>query len=295
MVNAKQAGVLVLAAALLWLSPATAQQQEHHWQFSDVAGNKIAWSCTGEGQPTMVLIAGSGLTAHDSFGRIYHNYDGPGRVCMYDRAGLGESKLADPKTRTLDQLVDELHGVSSANAWGNAVLVAHSFGGFIARAYAQKYPGEVRAILFLDVAHEDWLPSVKQKMSSSDWAIMEKILAWNERAFHEDYLQAQEAVRATRLRRDLPITVLSRGIPNTRIRTERMTYEGIDLLESEHNALQKKIAALSANSQHRVARYSSHVFNDYDPWIVIEEMKLLAKRLPQGETGTARTATHERP
>ena len=32
MVNAKQAGVLVLAAALLWLSPATAQQQEHHWE-----------------------------------------------------------------------------------------------------------------------------------------------------------------------------------------------------------------------------------------------------------------------
>ena len=44
MLNAKQAGVLDLAAALLWLSPATVQQQEHHWQFSDVAGNRIAWS-----------------------------------------------------------------------------------------------------------------------------------------------------------------------------------------------------------------------------------------------------------
>jgi hypothetical protein len=118
-------------------------------------------------------------------------------------------------------------------------------------------------------------------MTSSDWAIMERILAWNERSFHEDYLQAQEAVRATKLRPDLPITVLTRGIPNTRVRAERMSYEGCDVFEHEHLALQAKIAALSSNSEHRTARYSSHIFNEWDPWIVIDEIKLLIKRLPQ--------------
>lgn len=260
------------------LGPAVAQE-EHEWQFTPVAGNDIAWSCRGDGQPTMILIAGGGLSAHDSFGRVYHNYSGPGRVCMYDRAGLGKSTFPNPKTRALDQLVEELRAVTVANSWSDAVLVAHSFGGFIARAYAHTYPTEVRGILFLDVAQEDWLPRLKEKMSASDWAIMERILAWTERTFHEDYWEAQEAVRATRLRQDLPITVLSRGIPHTRIRVERMSYEAIDIHENEHNALQGKIAALSSNSEHRVARYSSHVFNDFDPWIVIEEMKLLAERL----------------
>lgn len=273
---------VVGAIALIQLLSVPAfAQQEHTWQFSEVAGNRIAWSCVGEGQPTMILVAGGGLSAHDSFGRIYHSYDGPGRVCMYDRAGLGESKFTTPKTRTLDQLVEEMHTVSTANAWGNAMLVAHSFGGFIARAYAHKYPTEVRGILLLDVAHEDWLPTLKQKMSAGDWAVMERIVAWNERAFHEDYFEAQEAVRATKLRNDLPITVLTRGIPHTRIRLERMSYEGVDLYENVHIALQAKIRALSSNSEHRVARYSSHVFNDFDPWIVIDEMKLLAKRLPE--------------
>lgn len=269
----------IVSGSLLF-SPANAQH-EHKWQFSEVAENKIAWSCVGEGQPTTVLIAGGGLSAHDSFGRIYHNYDGPGRLCMYDRAGLGESTFIQPRTRTLDQLVDELHGVGSANSWGDAVLVAHSFGGFIARAYAHKYPTEVRGILFLDVAQEDWLPRLKEKMIASDWAILERILAWTERTFHEDYLEAQQAVRTTKLQENLPITVLSRGIPYTRIRIERMSYEGIDIYEGENNALQAKIAALSSNSEHRIARYSSHVFNDFDPWIVIDEIKLLAKRLPE--------------
>ncbi len=58
-----------------------------------------------------------------------------------------------------------------------------------------------------------------------------------------------------------------------------MSYAGVDLYESEHNALQAKLADLSSNTEHRVAHYSSHDFNDYDPWLVIEEIKLLVGRL----------------
>jgi pimeloyl-ACP methyl ester carboxylesterase len=273
--------LVAIAGALLSMPLCAQQQQEHKYEFTEVAGNKIAWSCSGSGQPNILLIAGSGLAAHQSFGRIYHSYDGPGRICMYDRAGMGESKFAEPKTRTFEQMIEELHAVGVAAAANRAVIVAHSFGGFLARGYAQKYPADVQAILFLDVAQEDWLPHLKAKMSSSDWAIMEHILDWNTRTFHEDYWQAQEAVRATQLPKDLPITVLTRGIPHTSIRVEHMSYQGVDYFESEHIALQSKIAALSANSQQRVARYSSHIFNDYDPWIVIDEIKLLIQRLPK--------------
>jgi pimeloyl-ACP methyl ester carboxylesterase len=199
---------------------------------------------------------------------------------MYDRPGIGDSKLTGSKTRTLDQLVNELHDLSRENNWGGAVLVPHSFGGFIARAYAHKYPSEVLGILFLDVAQEDWVPRLEAEMSSGDWSIMKGVLAWNVQTFHEDYLQAQEAVRNTKLNPDLPITVLSRGIPLTNLRIAGMSYAGLDLFEYEHRALQAKIAGLSKNSQHRVARYSSHVFNDSDPLLVVEEIKLLIKRLP---------------
>lgn len=283
----KWAVLLTIGISCLVATPIEAQDKQApaishadgNWRFSEVSGNRVAWSCRGIGVPTTILIAGLGLTARASFGRIYQNYDGPGRLCMYDRAGIGDSKLTNQKTRTLDQLVDELHELSRMNHWDNAVLLPHSFGGFIARAYAQTYPAEVRGILFLDVAQEDYLPRLKAGMSNDDWTIMERLLKWNEQTFHEDYVQGQEAVRDSKLDPDLPITVLSRGVPYTTIRIARISDQGMDLYENEHRSLQEKIVALSKNSRYRVARYSSHVFNDSDPWVVIEELKLLIKRL----------------
>ena len=121
---------LAVAALLPFLATA---QDEHQFHFSPVAGNNIAWSCEGTGRPTIALIAGGGLTTHDSFGRTYHSYDGPGRICMYDRAGIGKSTFPNPRTRSLDELVEELHELSERENWGDLLIVAHSFGGFIGR------------------------------------------------------------------------------------------------------------------------------------------------------------------
>jgi len=265
---------LALLAPVLCFS-----QETHEWQFANVAGNEIAWSCEGSGVPTYVLIAGMGLDAHSSFGRIYHGFDGEGRICMYDRAGMGKSTFADPHTRTLSELVTELHDVAVEAGWSDVILVPHSFGGFVARAYASKYANNTRGILFLDAMQEDWLPRLKAEMLPADWAIMERILEWNVRNFREDYVQAQEAVRKSQIRHDLPITVISRGIPHVQIRLEHMTYDGLDIFDNEHRILQAQLARLSSHSEHRIARYSSHMINDYDPWLVIDEMKRLAARV----------------
>lgn len=118
-------------------------------------------------------------------------------------------------------------------------------------------------------------------MSPDDWSMMERILDWNTRTFHEDFIEAQEAVRGTTLPEDLPITVISRGIPHVQIRLEGMSYRGIDVFDGEHNVLQARLANLSSNSEHRIAHYSSHMINDFDPWLVIDEIKLLLPRLSQ--------------
>jgi pimeloyl-ACP methyl ester carboxylesterase len=254
-------------------------QEDHTYDFREIQGNRIAWSCEGTGRPTIVLVAGSGSTAHESFGRAYHNYGGPGRICMYDRAGIGESVFDQPKARNLAELVNELHLLNIEEQWRPVVLVAHSFGGFIARAYAAQHASDVLGILFLDVVHEDWLPRLKADMSANDWAIMDKTVSWTLTTLHEDYYEAQEAVRKLTLASDLPITVVSRGLPHTTIRVAGMSYDGVDFFNAEHNALPAKLIALSSDAEHRVARYSSHMIDDTDPWLVIEEIGKLVERV----------------
>ncbi len=50
-----------------------------------------------------------------------------------------------------DQLLKEDAGVPAPY-----LLVGHSLGGLYVQRYAQRFPDEVAALLFLDPAHEDW-------------------------------------------------------------------------------------------------------------------------------------------
>jgi len=79
------------------------------------------------------------------------------RVISYDRAGLGWSDPAETPPLTA-ALVDDLHAVLRM-APPPYVLVGHSFGGLIVRAYANRYPEEVCGVVLVDpVRTEDWYP-----------------------------------------------------------------------------------------------------------------------------------------
>lgn len=267
---------------LLGFFPFSAAAQDGHvYNFTMVNGNDIAWSCEGDGSPVIALIAGGGLDAHTSFSRTYHNYDGPGTICMYERAGMGKSTFENPRTRSLHEISEELYQLSTRESWEKMLLVAHSFGGFIARQLASDHPETVSGILMLDVAQEDWIPNLQQSMLPEDWAVMESILEWNTETFHEDYLQAQEAVRKTTLKPDLPLTIVARGIPHTTLRSAKVSYDGVRKYNAEHNAGQLKLQELSSNSRFVISEMSSHFIDNYDPWLVIEEIKLLLERTSQ--------------
>ena len=72
------------------------------------------------------------------------------RVCAYDRAGYGWSDY-NPAPRTLEQQVNELHGLlQGANEQGPFILVGHSYGARVDRVYAAKYPDEVTGMVLMD-------------------------------------------------------------------------------------------------------------------------------------------------
>ncbi len=81
------------------------------------------------------------------------------RVCAYDRAGLAWSD-APSCPRTFDRIVDELSRVVAQVAGDRrCVLVGHSFGSFVVRAYAARHPERVAALALISpAAYRDMLP-----------------------------------------------------------------------------------------------------------------------------------------
>jgi len=75
------------------------------------------------------------------------------RAVSYDRAGHGWSDPA-PEPRTARQIAQELNTLLNATGLpGPYVLVGHSFGGYVNRAYAHLYRDRVAGMVLVDSVH----------------------------------------------------------------------------------------------------------------------------------------------
>ena len=267
--------------SVLALSTVVHAEDKHQYSFVMIDGNKLAYSCSGKGNKTVLLIEGMGLDAHKSFKNIYHNYQADGyQICMYDRAGVGASSIAKPRVRSVKELADELNAVVEANKWSHLILVAHSFGGFVARAYTHQYPATVDGILFADSAHESWYYDMKLSMSVAGWKIMENIIEWEKQEHsHEDLVEAVIAAPSFTVPDKLPITVMSRGLPHNTLRQAKMSYADVDAYNAAWNSSQYKLLKLSSNAEHVTMHYSSHFVDENDPWLVLDELYKLQQRV----------------
>ena len=146
-------------------------------------GRSIFVECRGQGSPTVVLISGQGNDGHD-WSQVLDPSD-PVRSDPLDQVGAGQGNLHDsdqavfpqvarttrvcaydrPDTRTegadrstprtqphtVDADVDDLPARPRVvDAPKPYVLVAHSYGGFIAELYARTHPADVGGLVMVD-------------------------------------------------------------------------------------------------------------------------------------------------
>ncbi|HKW34617.1 MAG TPA: alpha/beta hydrolase [Candidatus Acidoferrum sp.] len=117
-------------------------------------GVSLNLNCLGQGAPTVILESGLGVPAA-GWDLVIPDVAKFARVCSYDRAGYGWSSPG-PMPRNSGEIVKELHALLSASGEkGPYVLVAHSFGGYNVRVYADKYPADVAGLVLVDTSHED--------------------------------------------------------------------------------------------------------------------------------------------
>lgn len=120
----------------------------------DAGGRRLMLHRSGAGGPAVVFLPGAGqvgldyLNIHDKVAELTTSV-------LYDRAGTGWSERAE-LPRTAAEVTGELRELlCAADVPAPYVLVGHSLGGAYARHYAQRFPGEVAALLLLDPFHED--------------------------------------------------------------------------------------------------------------------------------------------
>jgi pimeloyl-ACP methyl ester carboxylesterase len=121
----------------------------------DVGGHRLHVTSAGDGSPPVLLESGIAASAL-SWTVVQPAIAEFTRVHAYDRAGLGWSDVPSCP-RTFDRIVDELRAVLAEIApRERCVLVGHSFGSFVVRGFAMRYPDAVAGLVLVDPAME-WL------------------------------------------------------------------------------------------------------------------------------------------
>ena len=133
-------------------------------RFYEVGGRRLLLHRSGSGTPAVVFLPGGGAVGLD-----YLNVQQkPAKLTtsvLYDRAGTGWSDRAGlPRTST--EVTSELRQLlRTAGVPAPYMLAGHSLGGLYARHYAQRFPGEIGALLLLDPAHEDYNAYMPQQLN----------------------------------------------------------------------------------------------------------------------------------
>jgi pimeloyl-ACP methyl ester carboxylesterase len=119
-----------------------------------VEGHRLHLYCVGSGTPTVILETGIG-TDWTSWRPITSKLTESHQVCVYDRAGYAWSEPG-PMPRTALRAAADLHTMlKSAAIPGPYLIVAHSFGGYIARMYASRFGDTLTGIVMIDPLQEE--------------------------------------------------------------------------------------------------------------------------------------------
>ncbi len=124
------------------------------------------------GAPTVVIESGAGVVS-PVYARLQAVLARKYPVCSHDRPGLGWSE-ADTEPLDAERNARRLHALlAAAGVHGPLVLIGHSLGGLLNRAYAGLYPEQVVGMLMLDASHPDQFARMGDAMAAQMAAVRE--------------------------------------------------------------------------------------------------------------------------
>ncbi|MEA3063086.1 MAG: hypothetical protein QOJ94_2867 [Sphingomonadales bacterium] len=227
--------------------------------------------------------------------------------CLYDRAGYGWSPPAPAPQPLDDRAADLRRALAAAGIGPPYVMVAHSYGGLVALAFARLYPEDMAGLLMVDAIDEGVAahPDYRAFVGKGRWfvrilrgAAAVGMLRLAARLFSNDAQDSPEermagaemvrpgffaAIRGD-LRNivavdpgakpeslgDLPLTVITHGKP----------FPGpFAALERLWRPEQDRIARLSTRGRLVVAAESNHMIASDEPDLVLAELDRLVEQV----------------
>ena len=114
---------------------------------------QVEYEMRGSGKHTILLEAG-GAAGLSDWQPIYDELTGFARVIRYSRIGNGNSSPVK-KNYSSQMYAEETSAFLQAlKVEGKVVYVAHSYGAYISRVFAAKYPEKVSALMLIEPASE---------------------------------------------------------------------------------------------------------------------------------------------
>lgn len=108
-------------------------------------------------RPVLVLVHGGPGGDHSVYKPAWSGLTDVAQVIYYDHRGNGRSDFGRPEDWTLAQWADDLKALCDALGLVKPIIAGTSFGGFVAQAYATRYPGHPgKLILTSTAAHMDF-------------------------------------------------------------------------------------------------------------------------------------------
>ena len=122
-------------------------------QLVEVDGKKMNIYTEGSGNKTLVFMAGANTPAVTyDFKPLYSLLNDEYRIAVIEKFGYGYSDDTDSERDLNTMLRQDRESLQKAGIEAPYILCPHSASGLEAISWAQKYPGEVEAIVGLDMA-----------------------------------------------------------------------------------------------------------------------------------------------
>lgn len=111
-------------------------------------GTTLWYEVDGVGPPCVVLHGGLGVD-HGLYRATLQPLAARCQVAWYDHRGNGRSGRPPLETITMEQLADDAVALLDHLQLGAAVVVGHSYGGFVAQELALRHPDAVAALVLV--------------------------------------------------------------------------------------------------------------------------------------------------